>query len=262
VLLTRALASELDHLLDAVVHEVDGLAGLRRESLVAPEQRRVQAMGEPRQQAVHDQLVILIVRPGLAGLLPEHRLEFGEAAVLLQPALKRRHLQVAAVAGILQHLVVEDGGHLGQGRAGDLLAGEIEHDHCRREPRRDSGKQRLRLCPVQSVLQMPQEGLSIDLYRLIECETEIFGERALARAVEAGDPHSDLMAPAGFHRRLDVLQQSFELILDAVGDDILGDFRLQPLRLRRLVGDHLLDRAVDAAARVEEGVDLGHTLTA
>src|SRR5258708_2178170 len=106
---------------------------------------------------------------------------------------------------------------------------------------------------------MPKEGLAVDLYALVEGEAEILRERALARSVEARDPDPDLVPAAGFHGRLNILQQPLELVLDAVGDDVLSDLRLQPLFLRSLIRDHLFDRPVYALIGVEQRADLGHT---
>jgi hypothetical protein len=39
---------------------------------------------------------------------------------------------------------------------------------------------------------------------------------------------------------------------------IFGDLRLQALLLRGLVGDDLLDGAMNVLAGIEEGADLGH----
>ena len=105
---------------------------------------------------------------------------------------------------------------------------------------------------MDAILQMPQEGLAVDLHALVEGEAEILRERALARSVEARDPDPDLVPAAGFHRRLDVLQQALELMLDAVGDDVLADLRFQPLFLRRLIRDHLFDRPVYALIGIEQ----------
>jgi hypothetical protein len=110
----------------------------------------------------------------------EQRLELGETSLLLQFALQRRDLQVAAVAGILENLVVEDGRHLGERRPRNLLAGEIEHDDGRGETCRHCRQQGLRGGLVEPILQMPQEGVAIDLHTLVEGEAEIFRERTLA----------------------------------------------------------------------------------
>jgi hypothetical protein len=106
VLLARRLADDVDHLLDAIVHQVDDIAAGCGERLIGAGQRRIEAVGDARENAIRHQLVVPVVGPGLAGLLPEQRLELGETCVLLQFALQRRDLQIAAVAGILEDLVV------------------------------------------------------------------------------------------------------------------------------------------------------------
>src|SRR6266508_459748 len=105
---------------------------------------------------------------------------------------------------------------------------------------------------------MPQERLTVDLHALVEGEAEILRERALTRSVEARDPDPDLVPGAGFHGRLDTLQQPLELMLDALGDDILADFRLQAFFLRSLIRDHFFDRPVNALSGIEKRADLGH----
>ena len=58
VLLARRLADDVDHLLHAVVHQIDDVAARRREGLLGPEQVRVELVREPRDHAVDDQLVV------------------------------------------------------------------------------------------------------------------------------------------------------------------------------------------------------------
>src|SRR5690606_335668 len=111
---------------------------------------------------------------------------------------------------------------------------------------------------AKSILQVPQEGLSIDLGSLIEGESDVLRERALARSIEAGDPNPDLMPAPALHRGLHILQQALELGFDAIRDDVLANLRLQAVLLRRLVRDHLLDGPVDALSGVEQRANLSH----
>src|SRR5690606_10819310 len=98
----------------------------------------------------------------------------------------------------------------------------------------------------------------IDRDRLVEGEAQVLGERALARAVEARDPHTDLVVAARVHRELHAIEQLTELLVDVVGDYVLRDLRLEPVFLRRAVGDDLLDRPVDVLAGVEQRTDGRH----
>jgi hypothetical protein len=83
VLFAGRLMDDVDHLLDAVIHQVDDIAACGGKSLLGAEQRRIEPVGDAGEQAVSDQLVILEVSPGLARLLPKQRLELGESTVLL-----------------------------------------------------------------------------------------------------------------------------------------------------------------------------------
>src|SRR5690606_9478189 len=137
MLLAGALADDVDHFLNAIVHEVDDITGRGGESVIVAEERRVEPMRDARQQAVYGQFVVLIVSPFLTGFVTEDRLELLEASLLLEPSLERGYLQVTAVSGVLQHLVVEDGRDLSERRSRDLLARQVEHDHRCRKARRD-----------------------------------------------------------------------------------------------------------------------------
>ena len=74
---------------------------------------------------------------------------------------------------------------------------------------------------------------------------EVLGERAFARAEEAGDPDADAFVRVG--RGLgDGLEQMGVLVPDAVGGDVLGDLGVD----RLLVGLIDLDDLLDLAAEV------------
>ena len=49
-----------------------------------------------------------------------------------------------------------------------------------------------------------------------------------------------------------LLEQLLELLLDALGDDVLRDLGLEALLLGGAIGDDLLDGPVDVLVRVEE----------
>ena len=66
---------------------------------------------------------------------------------------------------------------------------------------------------------------------LVEREPEIFRERALARPIKAGHPDTDFVLAARLHGELHAVQQFAELLLDALGDDVFGDFGLEPTLL-------------------------------
>lgn len=105
---------------------------------------------------------------------------------------------------------------------------------------------------------MLQERLTVDYAVTVQGKAEILGERALARTIEAGHPHPDLVSSADVHGGLHLFEQVFELLLDPVGYLVFGDFRPQPCLLGGLIGDDLLDRAVDVPAGIEKGADRGH----
>ena len=99
---------------------------------------------------------------------------------------------------------------------------------------------------LQAVLQVLEEAARRRPgHRSSKRQAQVLGEGALARAVEPGDPDADFVLAARFHRQLHLGQQLLELLLDALGDDVLGDLGLQARLLRRAVGDDLLDGAVD-----------------
>ena len=131
--------------------------------------------------------------------------------------------------------------------AGEHLAGQVEHDDGCREALRHCASSAL-VCGLCSRSCRCLRNGYPSTCTLVEGEPEVLGERALARAVEPRHPDADLVLAARLHRRLHAVEQLPELLLDALGDDVLGDLGLQALLLRRAVGDDLLDRAVDVLA--------------
>jgi succinylglutamate desuccinylase len=58
---------------------------------------------------------------------------------------------------------------------------------------------------------------------LVQRHTQVLGEGALSGAVEAGNPHADLVLSAGLHGKLHLAKQPLELLFDVLGDDVFGD---------------------------------------
>src|SRR5690606_24061126 len=108
---------------------------------------------------------------------------------------------------------------------------------------------------MQAILEVFQERRPVDDTTIVERQTEVLGEGALPRAIEAGDPDTDLVLAPGFHRQLHLGEQVVELLLDVLGDDILRDFRLESVLLRDAVGDDLLDGSGDVFTGIEERTD-------
>ena len=172
-------------------------------------------------------------------------------------ALKIGHHQVVGVARPFEHLEIEDGGDVLHGGPGQHLAGEIEHDHRGGEAPGHGTQQGPGLRLVEAVLEVFEEGRPFESALVVEGQPQVLGEGAFTRAVEARGPDTDLMLATHFHGQLHPIQKLEELLLDAVGDHVLGDLRLQAFLLGRAVGDDLFDRAVDVLVGVEEGAD-GH----
>ena len=75
---------------------------------------------------------------------------------------------------------------------------------------------------------------------VLEGVAEVLGERAFARAEEAGDPDADALVRLG--RGLgDGLEQGVVLVPDAVGGDVLGDLGVDRLLVGLVDLDDLLD---------------------
>ena len=76
---------------------------------------------------------------------------------------------------------------------------------------------------MDAILQMPKERLAVDLHVLVEGKAEILRERALARSVEARAPRRRPRGPPPASIAACIFsRQLFELVLDAVGDDVLA----------------------------------------
>ena len=91
----------------------------------------------------------------------------------------------------------------------------------------------------------------------IERKTQIFGERAFARAVKAGYPDPDLVFATGLHGLLHLVEELVELGFNAVGYDILADLRFESVFLGCTVSDDFFDGALDILIRIEQCTD-GH----
>ena len=256
MLFAAALTHDVDHLLHPLRLELKEAVGAGGKGGGRAEQRRVHLVGDAGHQVVDHQRIVLHLLPADAGQgLLDQAAKLVVAAVFLKPALERGHLEVARVAGPLQNLVVQDGGDVFHRRAGDHVAGQVEHHDRGRKAQGHGGQHRLGGRLVQAVLQVLQETRAVDLDGRVEREAEVLGERAFARAVKTRDPDADLVVTAINHRLLHACQQAAEGLFDAFGDDVLGDLGLQLRLLRGRVGDDLLDRAVQAFGGVEQGVD-------
>ena len=105
---------------------------------------------------------------------------------------------------------------------------------------------------MQAVLQVVDERRAVDGALIIERQAEVLGERALARTIEARDPNTHFVFATGFHRELHAIEELAELLLDALGDHVLGDLGLEATFLRGAIGDDLLDGPVNVLAWIEE----------
>ncbi|MDT4865681.1 hypothetical protein FQZ97_1004990 [compost metagenome] len=105
---------------------------------------------------------------------------------------------------------------------------------------------------------MLNERDAIDLDAVVKSQTEVLGQRALTRAVEAGNPDPHLVFTTCIHGSLHLEQQLVELLIDAVSHHILGDLGLETCLLRDAIGDDLFDAAVNVFAGVEKLFDF-HT---
>ena len=103
---------------------------------------------------------------------------------------------------------------------------------------------------------MLDEGDAIDLDAVIEGQAEVFGERALARSVEAGHPNAHFVFTANVHGGFHLEQQVFKLLVDAVGHHVFGDFGSESGLLRNTVGDDLFYAAMDVLGWVEKLLDV------
>jgi hypothetical protein len=117
---------------------------------------------------------------------------------------------------------------------------------------RHGAEERLGLRLVQAVLQVLDERRAVDGALVVEGQAEVLGERALTGTVEARDPDADLVFATGLHRQLHAIEELAELLLNALGDHVLGDLSLEAAFLRGAIGDDLLDGPVDVLAWVEE----------
>jgi hypothetical protein len=61
VFLAGHLADDVDHLLNAIIHQIDDIAARSGERLIAAEQCRIAQVGDAREDAVGHQLVIPVV---------------------------------------------------------------------------------------------------------------------------------------------------------------------------------------------------------
>ena len=130
VLLAALFADDVDHLLDTLVLELEEALGAGRKGFGFREERRVHRVGDFWNQSVNGQGVVLHPRPGGARQgLGDALLEFWPTAILFDHALVSGHLEVARIAGPLEHLEVEDGGDVLHGGAGEHFAGQVQHDH-------------------------------------------------------------------------------------------------------------------------------------
>ena len=208
-----------------------------------------------RQQAVNHEWIVLHLLPGDPRFCGHKRGKFSVTAILLQPAFKGRHFEILRIARPLQHLVVEYGGDLFHRRAGEHFAGQVKQHHRGRITRRQRVEQCLSLRLVHPILEIAQKGHPLHHDLVIKGQPQIFGKRAFARAIEARYPNAHLILPTLIHRQLHFGEQILKLLLDMFRHKILSDLRLQPLCLRRVIGDHLFNRTVNIFRRVEQLLD-------
>ena len=115
----------------------------------------------------------------------------------------------------------------------------------------NSAEKRFGLGLVQTILQVLDERSSVDRSLVVEGEAEIFGEGALARAIEAGHPDSHFVLATSLHGHLHAIKELAELLLDALRDHIFRDFSLQPVFLGSTISDDLLDRPINVLGRIK-----------
>ena len=256
--LAGVLAHNLDHLAHPLVLEAHEVAGLGGKGHRRRKELRVERVGQVRDETINDQRVVLDLRPGHARIGLNAVKKLRVAPIALEAALQRGHLQVARIPGPLQHLVVKHRRDILHRRPGEHLAGEIEEHHRSGVAAGDSGKDGPRLGRVQAILEVLEKAGAVHAHALVEGQTEILGEGTLARAVEARDPDAHLIAAAHIHCHLHPGEQALKLFLKVRGDDILGDLRPQTHLLRRAVGNHLLNRAVNVLGWVEKLLERRH----
>ena len=71
---------------------------------------------------------------------------------------------------------------------------------------------------------MLDEGNAINSDAVIKCQTQILGKRALTRTIETRHPDADFIFTTNIHGGFHFEQEILELLVDAVGDHIFGDF--------------------------------------
>ncbi len=178
-------------------------------------------------------------------------MQFGRTAVLLDHALESRNFEVARVACPLQHLEVEDGGDVFHRGAGEHFTRQVQHDHGGREALRNGAEESLGLRLVQAILQVLDEWRAVDGALVVKGQAEVLCERAFTGTIEAGHPDTDLVLPPRLHCQLHAIEKLAELLLNALGDHVLGDLSLEAAFLRGAIGDDLLNGPIDVLAWVE-----------
>ena len=150
----------------------------------------------------------------------------------LERELEVRELLLARVARPLEHLSVENGADRRRGRFDELVRGEIQHhDRCLvfRADRRELGTERFR---CQSVAEQLVKRRAMDGPLVVEGESEVLGEGALAGPVEAREPDADLSHLTAIKCVPVQVEKARERVLDVVGRLVLGDLGGQAVIVR------------------------------
>ena len=144
-----------------------------------------------------------------------------------------------------QHAVHERG-NIRAALAGPVLL-DVEHDHFRFHVRVDDVDEVVYVGVVYPRLEEIGGSCSEDFF-VRQHVAQVLGEGGLARAEEAGDPDSDTLS--GFGARLvDRFEEVSVLPAYAVGDDILGDLRVDGVLVRLVDLDDLLDLPVEVSVK-------------
>jgi hypothetical protein len=83
--------------LHPVIQEINKITGGCGKGGPRREERRVHLVRKLREQAIHHQLVVLVVTPLLSGLSAEQVMKLRRAPVFFEPTLKRRDFQIPGV---------------------------------------------------------------------------------------------------------------------------------------------------------------------
>ena len=259
VLAPRTAADQRDHFLHAFFL-ADHLRQLQpRQVLRIPEHRGVILMGEFGGYRQGHEWIAPHDRPTHPERGLDCRLEFGFLAIAFDEEFEVSDLGDLRIARPLLNFHVQHVAHRHGGVAGDLLRTEVEQDHLRVEAIGHGRQQGLGLVGAQAFLECIPEEAGAELPLGVQGEAEVLAEGALTRAIETGDPDPDLRLTT-IEGVLHQLQELDVGGVDLVGDDVLGDFRLQLRFFNAAVGDDFFDLAIQRAMLVEEGANSRHVV--